>query len=64
VFVVGSPESLEAFGHSGHLPYCKTFIGAGPKRETVVFELNTKDDALLKRLVEEFNQRNATKLSI
>jgi hypothetical protein len=64
IYVVGSKESYADFLNAHHLPYCKTYIGKGPNRETVIFELDKKDESLLKRLVEQYNQKYQTKLSI
>jgi hypothetical protein len=54
-YVVGSTESLAKFMASGHLPYTKTILGAGPMGETVVFEVNKKDPSLAERLQKEYN---------
>ncbi|MGD9342381.1 MAG: hypothetical protein PVJ25_00025 [Desulfuromonadales bacterium] len=54
-YVLGSQESLDKFMASGHLPYTRTLIGAGPNGETVIFEVNKKDPALADRLQKEFS---------
>ncbi|MDF1581013.1 MAG: hypothetical protein P1P74_09590 [Desulfuromonadales bacterium] len=54
LFVVGSQESLEKFKASGHLPYTRTLTGAGPKGETVVFEVDKKNPEETDRLQKEF----------
>jgi hypothetical protein len=55
LYVLGSQGSLDKFKASGHLPYTRTLIGAGPNGETVVFEVNKKDPALADRLQKEFS---------
>lgn len=54
LFVIGSQESLETFKASGHLPYTRTLIGAGPMGETVVFEVDKKNPEETDRLQKEF----------
>lgn len=45
------------FAEHGQLPYTKTLIGAGPRGETVIFEVNMKDPALAGWLMETFLAR-------
>jgi ABC-type microcin C transport system duplicated ATPase subunit YejF len=54
LFITGSAESHEKFLGTGHLPYTRTLLGAGPMGETVIFEVNKKDPALAERLQETF----------
>jgi hypothetical protein len=53
-FVTGSQESLAKFKASGHLPYTRTILGAGPNSETVVFEVDKKNPELAERLQKQF----------
>lgn len=53
-YIVGSPETHAAFKKSPHLPYTRTKIGAGPNGETLVFEVDKKNDALANRLEARF----------
>jgi hypothetical protein len=54
LFVTGSQASLDKFKASGHLPYTKTILGAGPTGETVIFEVDKKNPELTERLQKEF----------
>ncbi|MBU2646637.1 hypothetical protein KKI24_18150 [bacterium] len=54
LFVIGDPETSANFQKMHHLPLTKTVLGAGPSGETVVFEVNKKDDAFADRLKERF----------
>jgi hypothetical protein len=54
IYVVGSARSKASFEEHGHLPYTKTILGAGPSGETVVFEVNKKDEAYVQRLIDIF----------
>ena len=54
-YVVGQAKTKEQFITSGHLPYTRTILGAGPQGETVVFEVNKKDSRLVERLVNTYN---------
>lgn len=55
-YVVGSQESAKKFTENKVLPYTKTFLGAGPHGETVVFEVSKKDPAGTERLIETYNK--------
>lgn len=55
-YVVGSPESSEAFASHHHMPYAKTILGAGPKGQTVVYEVAKKDPSTPERLIEHYGQ--------
>jgi len=54
IYVIGQAKTNVFFAEHRHLPYTKTLIGAGPRGETVVFEVNKKDPALVARLMETF----------
>lgn len=41
-YVAGSAEMAKKFEGSGHLPYTRTLVGAGPHDRTVVFEVVKK----------------------
>ena len=57
-YVVGS-EAMEAkFKKTGHLPYTRTFIAAGPGGKTVVVEVDKKDPGLTDWLVQQFEVKN------
>lgn len=53
-YVMGQSKTKEQFQKSGHLPYTRTILGAGPAGETVVFEVNKKDPKLVDRLVKQY----------
>ena len=55
-YVTGSEKSTASFAEHGHLPYARTVLGAGPKGETVVFEINKKDPSYVERLVETYDK--------
>ena len=63
IYVIGSAETLGKFYSSPHLPYTRTFIGAGPGGKTVVIELDKKDAELLPRLIAQFEKFNGAKLN-
>ncbi|MBF0351499.1 MAG: hypothetical protein HQM11_10740 [SAR324 cluster bacterium] len=54
LFVVGNQKTNESFKETGHLPYTKTFLGMGPNGETVVFEVDPKDDSFQTQLIEKY----------
>jgi len=56
-YVVGQASTNEQFRKSGHLPYTRTILGAGPDGETVVFEVNKKDPQLVERLVNTYSPK-------
>ena len=60
IYVVGKQSSADAFEKTHHLPYTRTFIGAGPGGKTVVFEVDKKDDGLADWLVAEFERRHGS----
>ena len=49
IYVVGSEHLTEKY--HPHLPYTQTFLGLGPKGETVVLELEKKGDELKNKLL-------------
>lgn len=51
-YVVGKEDTAEKFQHSPHLPYTRTLLGAGPQGETVIFEVDKKNQALAEELQE------------
>lgn len=53
-YVIGSAEMAMKFEGSGHLPYTRTRIGAGPRGRTVIFEVVKKDPEYVERLQETF----------
>ncbi len=54
IYVIGNPETRDAFVKNHHLPYTKTLLGAGPGGETVIFEVDKKDPAFVERLIETY----------
>ncbi len=55
IYVVGQKEMNMKFKKLHHLPYTKTILGAGPKGETVVFQVDKKKPELVNRLVDTYN---------
>lgn len=62
IYVLGQEKSAKAFATSRHLTTTKTFVGGGPNRETVVFEVDDKQPELLGRLLTSFDAAHGTKL--
>lgn len=56
-YVIGDNSTHDMFKKTHHLPYTKTLIGAGPKGESVVIEVNKKNPHLATRLEATFRQR-------
>ncbi len=54
LYAFGTSTNYKAFQVTHDLQFAKTFIGAGPKGETVRLELDPKNDALLRRVREEY----------
>jgi hypothetical protein len=54
IYVIGDPETRDAFVKNHHLPYTKTLLGAGPGGETVIFEVDKKDPTFAEKLIEEY----------
>ena len=46
------------FKDSGHLPYARTFIGAGPHGKTVIFEVDKKKPEYVERLMAQFESNS------
>ncbi len=55
-YVLGSRESAKKFTENKVVAYTKTILGAGPHGETVVFEVNKKDQADTERLIETYQK--------
>ena len=53
-YVIGSAEMAKKFKGSGHLPYTRTLIGAGPHGRTVIFEVVKKKPEYVERLQEMY----------
>lgn len=62
IYVIGNAASADSFANSPHLPYTKTYIGAGPSGETVIVEIDKDDAALADRLSASFEQRHGVNL--
>lgn len=58
IYVIGEARLHEEFRQTGHLPYTSSKIGKGPGRETLVFQVDPKDERLLRRLEREFATRH------
>ena len=50
IYVLGSEKGIASFKETGHIPYTKTIIGAGPNGETVVVEVDKKNDGFAEAL--------------
>lgn len=50
IYVIGHKKTHENFKKHPHLPYTKTVLGAGPNGETVIFEVDKKDEAFADNL--------------
>ena len=57
-YVIGSAEMAMKFEGSGHLPYTRTLIGAGPQGKTVVFEVDKKKPEYVERLMAQFQSNS------
>lgn len=58
LYVFGTSASYKLFQSTHELQFAKTFIGAGPNGETVRLELDPKNDALLRRVREDYESRH------
>lgn len=56
LFVIGKYESSLLFELHPDLPFTKTLLGEGPNGETVVFEIDKKDNHLKERLIAQFRE--------
>lgn len=54
-YVTGNEVMNKKFAEHHHLPYTKTILGAGPQGQTVVFEVNKKDDSYVENLMKTFD---------
>jgi hypothetical protein len=55
IYVIGNEETSADFVKHKHLPYTKTLLGAGPKGETVIFEVDKDDSSYAEALIDEYN---------
>lgn len=62
IYVIGARELHGEFLVTGHLPYTASLIGRGPGRETLVFQVDPKDERLAERLRREFASRHGLTL--
>jgi hypothetical protein len=53
-YVISSAEMAMKFEGSGHLPYTRTLIGAGPHGRTVIFKVVKKKPEYVERLQEMY----------
>ena len=57
LYIMGNQETADSFAKHGHMPYTRTLIGEGPNGETVVIEVDKKDEALADRLQRQFEKK-------
>ena len=62
LYVFGSSANYNAFQTTHDLQFAKSFIGAGPKGQTVRLELDPKNPALFKRVHDEYASRHGVDL--
>lgn len=62
LYIVGDPATRKSIETHGHMPYAKTFIGGGPGGQTLVFEVDPKNEHLQERLIREFESRYGVSL--
>jgi hypothetical protein len=62
IYVFGSKEIHQKFKKMHHMPYTLTFIGAGPKGETVVVEVDKKDPTFAQALSAAFEKKHKVEL--
>jgi hypothetical protein len=58
IYLIGDAATHEAFRQTGHLPYTQTHIGAGPRGETIVAEVDKSNTHLATRLMRQFREHN------
>ena len=58
LYVFGTSAAHKLFQSTHDLQFAKTFIGIGPKGETVRLELDPKNPALLNRVRSDFESRH------
>ncbi len=58
LYIIGQEDMHKSFQQQQHLPYTHTRIGAGPNRETLVFQVDKKNPAMLNRLKSQFSERH------
>jgi len=56
LYVIGKESTKATFAKSPHLPYTRTLIGAGPQGQTVIFEVDKKNPALVESLFENYEK--------
>lgn len=62
LYVIGDAKSEEGFDKTHELRLSKTYIGAGPSGQSVVFEIKDKVPEMTTRLIKTFNERYGTAL--
>jgi hypothetical protein len=62
LYVFGTSTNYTAFQNTHDLQFAKSFIGAGPKGQTVRLELDPKNPALFKRVHDEYASRHGVNL--
>ncbi|MBU2511064.1 hypothetical protein KJ966_06990 [bacterium] len=55
-YVIGNEKTNQKFKTVHHLPYTKTVLGAGPNGETVIFEVDNKNEAFANQLKQRYEQ--------
>ncbi len=56
IYVIGNTKTNKSFAKTGHLPYTRTVLGAGPNGETVIFEVDKKNKDLAETLKQRYEQ--------
>jgi len=57
IYVLGQEQTNRSFAEHVHPALTKTLLGAGPRGETVIFEVAKKDPALTERIMQTFMAR-------
>jgi hypothetical protein len=62
IYVFGDQKTHDNFAKTHELQIRKTFIGAGPGGETVMFEAQDKVPAMTKRIIDRWSTETGVKL--
>ncbi len=62
IYVIGKPATFATFNTTHELPYRVTYIGAGPKGQSVVIEAEAKELFLQARLRRTYEAKHDTEL--
>jgi hypothetical protein len=58
LYVFGTSKAHAAFQTTHEMPYCQTFIGAGPQGQTVRIEADARELGLQNRLRRRYEERH------